>query len=161
MRWAVLLLAWLATHLFNDTPPPGRRRIRQRYNFASLGWVYRLLRALVIVRSVQLTGIRSRLRRTARDAAPAGFRRRIGRRNPSMRTIFGARARKALHAKSLHQRIQRLAVAFSDIDAFTRRYIAPRARSGLSKLYAIIPHAPPADAVRVLATPALSASDTS
>lgn len=161
MRWAVLLLAWLATHLLNDTPPPGRRRIRQRYKFASLGWAYRLLRALVIVRSVQLTGIRSRRPRTARNAAPAGFRRRITRRNPSLRAIFGARARKALRAKTLHTRIQRLAAAFSDVDGFTRRYIVSRAQSGLTKLYAIIIHAPPADAVRTLATPALSAADTS
>ena len=160
VRWAVLMLAWLAALLFAGAPHANRRHIRQRYGFASFAWAYRLLRALVMIRAVQLTGLRARPGPPPRNAAPAGFHRRTVR-AASMRATFGARARKALRARTTLERIQRLIAAFSDIDGFTRRYMVARALRRLTKLCAIVMLAPPAHAVRTLAAPALSVADTS
>jgi len=159
IRWAVLMLEWLAALLFADAPA-NRRRIRQRYGLITFSWAYRLLRAIVTVRAVQLAGLRRRLSPAPRNTAPAGFRRRI-RRAPSARVIFGARARKALSARNTLERIRRLIAAFSDIDGFTRRYMLARAVRRLTRLCAIVMLAPPAAAVRSLAAPSLTSADTS
>jgi len=159
IRWAVLMLEWLAALLFADARA-SRRRIRQRYGLISFAWAYRLLRALVIIRAVQLTGLRARAGPRPRNGAPAGFRRRVNR-NAVMRATFGARARKALNACNTLGRIQRLIAAFSDLDGFTRRYMVPRALKRLSKLCAIIMIAPPAEATRLRAMPAPCGADTS
>ena len=159
IRWAVLMLEWLAALLFADAPAD-RRRIRQRCGLISFTWAHRLLRALVIVRTVQLGNVRARPGPPPRNAAPAGFHRRI-RRAATARATFGARARKALHARTTLERIRRLLAAFSDIDGFTRRYMLARARRRLTRLCAITMLAPPAEAVRALAVSALTRADTS
>ena len=152
------MLGWIAAHVFSNAQLPSRR-VRQRYRFISLGWAYRLVRALVIVRAVHLTSA-ARVRAPSRNAAPAGFRRRIHR-AAKMRATFGARARKALTAREPKERLRLLVVALSDIDGFARRYMVPRALRRLTKLCAILMLAPPAHAVRSLAAPALSGPDTS
>lgn len=160
IRWALVTLGWIAAHVFANAPPPSRRRIRQRYRFASLGWAYRLVRALVIVRAVELTSIKERPSAPARNAAPAGFRRRVHR-AAKMRATFGARARKALTAREPRERLRLLLAALRDIDGFARRYMVPRALRRLTKLYAIVMVAPPAQSVCSLAAPALTCADTS
>lgn len=153
------MLEWLAALLFADAPA-NRRRIRQRYGLISFTWAYRLLRALVVVRAVQLAGVRGRTGPPPRNAAPNGFHRRI-RRVASARATFGSRARKALSASNTLKRIRRLIAAFSDIDGFARRYMLARALKRLTRLCAIVMTTPPADAVRGLAAPVLASADTS
>jgi hypothetical protein len=136
-----------------------RRRIRQRYRFAALDWFERLVGALVIIRTCEITGIKKRPRPPLRNAAPPGFRRRT--RRASMRATLGARMRKALKHHDPRQRLQRLVAAFADIDAFARRYLVPRALRRLTRIHAVVPIAPASEAVRALAIPAPCAADTS
>jgi hypothetical protein len=159
-RWAQAMLAWLALVLFSETTRIDRRHIRQRYCFATLDWAERLVRALAIIRAVEITGIKQRGRPPLRNAAPAGFRRRV-RRSSGMRATVGARFRKAIKARDPRERIQRLIAAFADIDGLARRTLVPRALRRLTKRCAVIMRAPPADAIRALAAPAPCAADSS
>ncbi len=61
-----------------------RSEYRQKWSASLSREAYRLLRALVMIRAVQLTGLRARAGPRPRNAAPAGFRRRVNR-NASMR----------------------------------------------------------------------------
>jgi hypothetical protein len=161
IRWALTLLAWLALVLFSETARVNRRRIRRRYGFVSLVWIERLVRALAIIRAVEIAGISERRRPPARNAAPAGFRRRIERRNASLRTMVGARFSSALKHRDPAERIRRLMAALADIDAFVRRYLVKRLLRRLTKLCAIVMFAPPAAAVTFLAAPPAEFADTS
>ena len=112
-----------------------------------------------MIRTVEITRIEQRTRST-RDTSPVGFRRRINR-AARMRATIGARLRKALKHRDTSERIRRLLAALADIDGFARHYLAPRALRRLTKLYAIVMCAPPADAVASGASPAPRAADTS
>lgn len=158
--WATAMLAWLASILTADAAPANRRHIRQRYGFASLDWAERLLRTLALVRAVEITGVSRRPRPQLRNAASAGFRRRIAR-GAIGRAVAGVGFRKAIKACDLRTRIQRLRAAFADIDAFARRYLVRRVLRRLTKLCAVIPVAPPAHALRALAEPEPCAADSS
>ncbi|WP_395646993.1 hypothetical protein [Terricaulis sp.] len=158
--WATAMLAWLASMLLTDAAPASRRRIRQRYGFASLAWARRLLRGLAVMRAVELSGIAKKPQASLRNAAPAGFRRRIVR-GAIGRAVAGARFRRALKAQDLRTRIQLLRAAFADIDGFARRYLLRRVLRRLTKLCAVIPRAPPAQELRVLAVSEPRAADSS
>jgi hypothetical protein len=157
--WARPMLAWLMAALFSQSVRVDRRRIRQRYRFASLDWIERLVCALAIIRAIAITGIAKRTR-ALRNAAPTGFRRRI-RPSAGWRATVGSRLRKALKHRDPRQRIQRLLAALADIDAFARRHLVRRALRRLTKLCAIILIAPPADTIVSLAAPSACAADTS
>ncbi len=159
ISWAVAMLSWIALALCGERFT-SRRHLHQRYGFVSLTWLKKLLCALVITRAADMVMDRRSRAGKIRNTAPAGFRRRI---NPAgrSRAILGSRLRKALAAPTAHGRIARLIAAFSDLDAFTRRYMLARAQKRLTKLCAIILFAPPADAVHALAAPALMSADTS
>lgn len=160
-RWATAMLAWLAVLLFADAAPrTERRRIRQRYGFASLDWAARLVRSLAIIRAVEIAGVLPCTGPPLRDAARAGFHRRVERAAIS-RAIAGARFRKALKARDPRARLQLLLAALADMDAFARRYLLRRAQRRLTKLHAVIPLAPPAAALRSLAAPEPCAADSS
>jgi hypothetical protein len=160
VTWAKTMLAWLAMALFADDAPIHRRRIRQRYRFASLQTIERLVRALALIRTIEITRIRKRPRPPLRNAAPAGFRRRM-RRSGLMRATAGARFRKALKARDARERMRRLVEALSDIDGFVRRYLVGRALRRLTRLDAVVMLAPPADAVRSLFAPEPRGADSS
>lgn len=160
VRWAQAMLAWLALLLFADAPRVDRRRIRQRAGFASLDWAARLVRTLAILRAAEISGIRKRPRPPLRNAAGAGFRRRITR-GAICRAIAGARFRKALKARDPRTRLQLLLTALADIDAFARRYLLPRALRRLTKLHAVIMRAPPADSIFSLTAPEPCRADSS
>src|SRR5689334_933242 len=98
VRWAQAMLAWLASLLFAEAPPAQRRHMRQRYGFAALDWAERLLRTLALMRAVEIAGIRPRSHPPLRNAAPAGFRRRIAH-GAIGRVLAGARFRKAIKAR--------------------------------------------------------------
>ncbi len=159
VRWATAMLAWLALVMFSETSRIDRRHIRQRYRFVSLDWIERLVRAFVVIRTIEITGLKKRPRPALRNAASAGFRRRI--KPASMRATVGGRLRKALKHRDPRVRMQRLMAALADIDGFARRYLVARALKRLTKLNAVVMFAPPAGAVVSLcAVPALAA-DTS
>jgi len=153
------MLAWVALILCSPDAYAGRRRIRQRYRFLSLGRIASLVHALILIRAVEITKIKER-RRPTRNAAPAGFRRRINR-AARMRAAIGARLRKALKIRDTSERIRLLLAALADIDGFARRYLVPRALRRLTKLCAIIMSAPPADAVASLTSRTPCAVDSS
>lgn len=156
------MLEWLAAFIFCNAFETKERRIRQRSGRVALGWAYRLLRAMVIVRALALAGVarRPRPRPLPRNTAPAGFRRRVGR-SHFVRAGFGRRAHKALRARDAFERIRLLIAAFKNLDSFARRYVVARMRRGLTRIDAIVMHAPPAEAVRALAAPTPAFADTS
>ncbi len=157
--WARTALVWVALILSSPDAYAGRRRIRQRYRLLSLGCMASLVQALILIRAVEITKIAQRAR-PMRNAAPAGFRRRINR--PSrMRATLGARLRKALKHRDKSERIRLLLAALADIDGFARRYLVPRALRRLTKLFAIVMSAPPADAVASLTSRTPCAADSS
>ena len=160
IAWLRAMLAWAASVLFADVAP-ARRHIRQRYGFLSLDPLERLVRALIIIRAPELTHLRSRPRSpAARNAAAHGFRRRTSR-AAWMRTIVGSRLRKALKHCDPAQRIQRLFAALANIDAYARRYLAPRAKRRLTRLFPILMSAPPAAAFVSRLMPEPCAANTS
>ena len=158
IAWALATLVWIASVLFTERAP-ARRHIRQRYGLFSLRSLTRLVLTLAIARAVELTQIRPRSRQL-RNAAPPGFRRRT-RPRALIRAIAGARLRKALKRGDLTQRIQFLIAALSDIDAFTRRYLVPRALRRLTKLCAVIAIAPRTDAILGAPAPSPALADSS
>jgi hypothetical protein len=158
IAWALAMLTWVASVLFTERAPT-RRRIRQRYRRLSLRMLTRLVRNLAIIRAVELTQIRPP-QRQVRNAAPSGFRRRT-RPRALVRAVIGARLRKAFKRGDLAQRVQFLISALADIDAFARHYLVPRALRRLTKLCAIIPIAPQADAISSALAPAPACADSS
>lgn len=160
LLWARTMLVWLAAMLLADAKPASRRRIRQRYDFASLDWAERLVRSLAITRAIEIAGVRKRPRPPLRNAAGPGFRRRISR-GAIGRAIAGARFRKALKSSDMRTRLHLLLAALADIDAFARRHLFRRVLRRLTKLHAVIMRAPPAEAIRALAAPEPCASDSS
>jgi hypothetical protein len=160
IAWLQAMLAWAASVLFTDVAQ-SRRRIRQRYGFLSLDPLARLVRDLAIVRAADLMHLRARPRfRGVRNAAAHGFR-RCTTRGAWRRAIAGSRLRNALKHRDPLQRIQRLLAAIADIDAFARRYLAPRARRRLTRLFPLLVFAPPAAPLIALAAPEPYAANTS
>ena len=159
--WLSAMLAWAGSVLFADAARPSRRHIRQRYGFLSLDPLARLVRDLAIVRAADLAHLRTRPRfRGVRNAAAHGFRRCTAR-GAWRRAIAGSRLRNALKHRDPAQRIQRLLAAIADIDAFARRYLAPRAKRRLTRLFPILMLAPPAAPFFALAAPEPCAVNTS
>jgi hypothetical protein len=158
VAWALAMLAWVAGVLFGEGAPH-RRRLRQRGRFFSLDSLARFTCRLALVRATEITGIRPRLR-VIRNAAPAGFRRRTAPRALE-RACIGARLRRATKRGDLAARIRFLTAALSDINAFARRYLVPRALRRLSKLCAIVPIAPAADAILGAPAPSPALADSS
>jgi hypothetical protein len=142
--WALAMLAWIARFWFG-ADALNARRLNRRVRFLSLHRLTRLTCCLAIIRAVEITGIRAR-KRTIRNTARRGFRRRTASHVPT-RACVGARLRKALRRGDFAERIRFLTIALSDIDAFTRRYLVPRALRGLTRLCAVVLFAPPAAAI--------------
>ena len=156
--WALAMLAWVAHALFGDGVA-SRRRLRQRGWFFSLDRLARLTCKLALIRAVEIAGLRSR-HRVVRNAAPAGFRRRVAPR-AIVRACIGARLRKAAKRGDLAARIRFLAAALADIDAFARRYLLAPARRRLSKLCAVVLIAPSAATIAAPPAFAPAAADSS
>jgi hypothetical protein len=161
IRWAQAMLAWLALLLCTDIVRTDRRHIRQRYGrIRRLHQIERFLAALLINRAVEIAPLPKHPGRPSRNAAPAGFRRRLVHK-PSFRVMLGSRLRKALRHRDLLQRLQRLWAAFADIDALARRYVVPRVRCRLTRICPILITAPPTVAVGAPAALAIAAADSS
>lgn len=159
--WARTMLMWAALVLFSVLPArSNRRHIRQRYAFLSLDKIERIVRALILVRSVEIAGVRGGSGQRLRHAPPAGFH-RPARRSGLMRASLGSRFRAAFRHRDLHRRILNLLAAIADIDGFARRYLVPRASRRLTRLRAIIIAAPKACALIGLEAPEPSAADSS
>jgi hypothetical protein len=139
IAWALAMLTWVVDALFG-AGVSGRRRLRQRGRHFSLDRLARLTCLLALARAAEIAGIRPRAR-VIRNAAPAGFRRRTTP-HALIRACIGAPLRKALKRGDLATRIRFLAAALSNLDAFARRYLLPRALRRLTKLCAIVACAP-------------------
>lgn len=159
IAWLRAMLAWAVSVLWTEDAPANRRHIRQRYRFLSLDRIERYVRALAIIRAMDITRLRVR-RRGLRNTAGSGFRRRTER-AAMMRAVAGSRFRKALKHRDPVQRVRRLFAALADIDAFARRYLVPRALRRLTRLYAVLVCAPSSHPLCSRATPAPCGADTS
>jgi hypothetical protein len=160
IAWLRAMLAWAASVLFVDAAP-SRRRIRQRYRFLSLNRLERLVRALIIIRAIDLAHLRARPRRgVLRNAATNGFH-RCTERGAWLRAIAGSRLRKALKHRDPAQRIQLLLAALANIDGFARRYLLPRAERRLTRRFPILMLAPPVAATTSRLMPEPCAANTS
>lgn len=156
--WAQTLLSWALLLLYSSTSRIDRRHMRQRYGLLSLEGVKQIVCALIVVRAVEIAGLRGGSRRQSRDASPLGFRRRP-RAAGLMRASIGSRLRAALRHRDLRERIARLLAAFADIDGFACRYVVARGR--LTRLRPIVIAAPRAFDCTSLAALAPCAADSS
>lgn len=143
--WARAMLSWLALVLFGTPMCISPRLIRQRQAYFSLDWAARLVRALAIVRAVEIAALPPRRGSPAYDGAPPGFARPVAR-GATLRAIAGSRFRRALKHRDPAQRLQCLLAALGDIDALARRYLVPRGRRGLARLRPVLMRAPPSTA---------------
>lgn len=156
--WAQTLLSWVLLLFYSSKSPINRRHMRQRYGLLSLECIKRIVCALIVVRAVEIAGLRGGSGKWRRNAPPPGFRCR-SRTAGIMRASIGARLRRALHHRDVCERIMRLLAAFSDIDGFARRYFVARGR--LTRLRPIVIAAPLAFACVSLAAPTICAADSS
>lgn len=158
VAWAQAMLAWLATALFGAGALSGAWRLRR---YPLLDSIEHLVRGLAICRTIELAHLRERPRaRLLHDTLGAGFRRRTER-SEILRSIAGSRWRKALKHRDPAQRLQRLLAALADIDSFARRYLVPRAMRRLTRLFPVLPVAPPAVRVASRAAPETCAVNSS
>lgn len=155
--WAQTLLSWALLLLYSSKSQINRRHMRQRFGLLSIEHVKRTVCALIVVRAVEIAGLRGGSGRWRRNA-PLGFRCRP-RTAGIMRASIGARLRRALCHRDVRERIVRLLAAFSDIDGFARRYLVARGR--LTRLRPIVIAAPLASVCASLAAPTLRAADSS
>jgi hypothetical protein len=155
--WAQAMIVWAAAVFFGDAVCK-RRHIRQRYRLLSLDTLARLVRNLMIARAVELFSVRRG--RAPSKYLPPGFRRRR-RLGNILRQAAGARLRRFLRAGDFAARFARLAQIIANIDEYCRKFLLPRARRGLTRLYAILLVRPPHDPARSLAAPAIAFADSS
>ncbi len=124
IAWTLLVLAWIAAFMFDREFRPGARRLH-RFAFLSLPALKRCVRNLIVVRAALL--LPARPERARRNHAPAGFTRRLEPRQ-ALRSIAGARLRRALRARAPGELISVLIAALRDIDTLARAIAYPRTR---------------------------------
>jgi len=154
---AWLVLAWIAAALFSEALPINRRHIKQRYRWLNLDRIAGVIACLVVARAGHL--MHKLNARSQRDYARAGFARRM-RRGHMLRTLIGARLRKALKYPNVTQRYARLLHVLTHIDLWTQRMIRRlhRGTTRIRPLIAVRPPHQPARSVARLCAPALNDS---
>ena len=151
--WTLAVLSWIAAMLFHDRAVTFRH-IQQRTGFISLPWLTDLVGKLLIARAAQLARLRRRRRliywRHGRDLH----------RPHIIRSVLGARLRRALKHRDIGAWIENLIRVLRNLDAYAMP-LARRLRRGLTRLWPIVP--PIASATLLLGPPAPSpaVADTS
>ena len=143
--WALAMLTWIASVLTGAAP--NWRRLRQRHRKMSIQRLTMMVKQLILLRASDIAGLRRKQR-------PAFFKHgRDLRRRHFMRSIFGAKLRRALHHRDPIARIAILIDALTHIDAWAARF-AKRLRCGFMRLWSIPPG--PMPVVALLGAPALT-----
>jgi hypothetical protein len=145
--WALTMLRWIAA-VFAGAPVTARQ-VRARHRRVSLDGLTRLVIQLLIVRSAELARRncrRLRFFRHGRDLKRRHF----------IRSLLGARLRRALKPKTLAARIDALIRVLRDLDHYARQL----AKRRLTRLWGVKPAHTPA---MLLSAPmlALAFSDSS
>jgi len=154
ITWARLMLGWIAMLMVSTGFKPDPRRLR-RYGHLSLDRLARMVRNLIIIRACQIMPAPRLRAPPRRNVAPAGFTRRLERRQ-FLRSFAGSRLRRALRARDPATRISVLLAALRDIDVLARLV-----KRRLTRLRPVQPTEPPHDALRTLAIHAPCAADSS
>jgi hypothetical protein len=149
--WALTMLTWIASLLGGAMPL--RRHLRQRYRKMSLDGIALMIKQLILLRAAEINGRRKRrlvFSKRGRDL----------RRRHFMRSIYGAKLRRALKHRDPLQRIAILADALKHLEVLAQCF-AKRLRCGFMRLWAIV--ATPAPAARISDAPvlALTCADSS
>ena len=132
------MLMWIASHLAGREP--GARHLRQRHRSMSLHGLARMVKQLILLRAADIAGLKRKQR-------PLFFKHgRDLRRRHFMRSILGARLRRALNHRDPMARIAILIGALTNIDAWAARF-AKRLRCGFMRLWSIAPAPMPAIAM--------------
>jgi hypothetical protein len=153
--WTLAILAWLAW-VFSADRAPKRRHMRKRYGFISLDRLARRVALLVIIRAVELGGIRRYksnpffLRLRGRDRWPRHV----------TRSLIGGRLRRALKHESFSARVAILTDALNYLDLWAARHAARR-RRGMTRLWPLLAAPTPAAPIAALAAPAAFLADSS
>jgi len=154
ITWARLMLGWVAMLMFSIGFKPDTRRLR-RHGSVSVDGLARMVRNLIIIRASQIMPAPTLRAPPRRNFAPAGFTRRLERRQ-FLRSCAGSRLRRALRGRDPATRISVLLAALRDIDALARLV-----KRRLTRLRPVLPTEPPHDALRTLAIHAPCAADSS
>ncbi len=140
--WALAMLSWVSAVLFADADIRLRHVRRRRVSFAGLK---RLTVRLLIVRSMELVGVRPKPRlrnwRYGRDL----------RRRHYFRSLIGGRLRRVMGGKHLAATIAALVDILRNLDVYAGR-LAQRMRRLLTRLFPIL--AGPGPAAFIPAPPA-------
>jgi hypothetical protein len=125
--WTLALLTWIAAMLFGDRAVTFRH-IQQRTDLISLPWLTSLVGKLLIIRAAQLARLRGPKRilywRRGRDLH----------RPHILRSVLGARVRRALRHKDIATWIANLIAVLRNLDAHAAP-LAHRLRRGLTRLW--------------------------
>ena len=142
--WTLAVLSWIAAILFSERAVTFRH-IAQRTDLISLAWLTQLINKLLIARAAQLARLRRRKRivywRHGRDLH----------RPHIIRSVLGARVRRALKHKDIRAWIANLIAVLRNLDAHAAP-LAKRLRRGLTRLWRIVPAI--AEATLLLGPPA-------
>jgi hypothetical protein len=142
--WTLAVLSWIAAMLFSDRAV-SLRHIQQRTGFISLAWLTDLVGKLLIARAAQLARLRRRKRRVYWRHGRDLHRPHI------IRSVLGARLRRALKHRDIAAWIANLTAVLRNLDAYAAP-LAKRLRRGLTRLWRIVP--PIAPAMPLLGPPA-------
>jgi hypothetical protein len=126
--WALTMLTWIASLLGGAMPL--RRHLRQRYRKMSLDGIALMIKQLILVRAGEINSRRKRrlvFSKRGRDL----------RRRHFMRSIYGAKLRRALKHRDPLARIAILADALKHLEVLAQ-WFAKRLRCGFMRLWAIV-----------------------
>ena len=134
--WTLAVLQWIAAILFTNRAVT-LRHIEQRYEFFSLHWLTQRVGKILIVRAAQLARLRRRKRITYWRHGRDLHRPHI------IRSVLGARLRRALKHRDVGVWIENLIAVLRNLDAYAAP-LAKRLRRGLTRLWRIAPPIVPA-----------------
>jgi hypothetical protein len=143
------MLRWIAAVVFAGQAVTARQ-VRARHKRVSLDGLTRLVIQLLIVRSAELARRKCRRLRFFRHG-------RDLKRRHFIRSLLGARLRRALKPKTLAARIDALIRALRDLDLYARQLANRR----LTRLWSIKPASTPAALIPALPVSASAFADSS
>ena len=142
--WTLAMLSWFAAVLF-DNRPIGKRHAKQRGGL-SLAWLTRMVSALIMIRALHIIGrtppLRQRYWMRGCDTRPSHF----------IRSLLGARLRRALNHKDPATHVAQLMRVLRNLDSYAA-HLARCMRGRRRRLFRTLPSIAPA--TPLLGAPAL------
>ena len=151
--WTLAVLSWITAMMFHDRALTFRH-VAQRLDLISLPWLTQLVSKLLVNRAAQLARLRPpkhiRYWRHGRDLH----------RPHMLRSVIGARPRRALRHKDIRAWLENLMAVLRNLDAYAAP-LAKRFRRGLTRLWRILPPIAPAAALLGPPAPPPAVADSS